>query len=237
MDRLTQARETYGLAVTSMHAAAAAIEDAPEDVTTDQITELEVAFTAAESEVTESQAVVSRFERTAAARAIVIPATTDTGLSVAIVDEPMTYRRHGEHSFFTDMLRSSLRNDTQAHERLTRHMAEVRTADPERFALSSTDAAGGQLVSPVFLNDLFVDLATAGRAVANAIGSRPLPDNTDSINIPTLATGTAVATQVDNGAVTATDATFSTLAADVKTIAGLQRRLPATHRPCGPGCR
>jgi HK97 family phage major capsid protein len=136
--------------------------------------------------------------------------------SVRVNGEPATYQRNGQHSFFRDLVRQD--KDVTAQERLQRHQREA----ADHFDLSSTDSAGGYLVAPLYLQDEFVDYARAGRAVTNAIGPRALPPNTDSINIPKLSTGTAVADQADNAAVQETDATFGTLAADVKTIAGMQ---------------
>jgi HK97 family phage major capsid protein len=91
-----------------------------------------------------------------------------------------------------------------------------------QFDLSSTDSAGGYLVAPLWLQEQFVTLARAGRVVADQVGPRELPANTDSINLPRMATGTAVGNQADNGSVTETDATFDTISGDVKTVAGLQ---------------
>ncbi len=223
MDRLTEAREAYTRAVTAMHTAATAIDNAPEDVTPEQLAELDTAFTTAETEVTQTRETVERYERTAAARAVVLPEPApEPTPTVEVTDEPLTYRRGGEHSFFTDLLRVELRNDRAAQDRLSRHMVELRAERPEQFALSSTDAAGGQLISPIYLNDQFVDLLTAGRTVANVIGSTPLPGGTDSINVPNIATGTTVADQADNTAVSATDMTFGSIAAAVLTKAGMQ---------------
>jgi HK97 family phage major capsid protein len=118
--------------------------------------------------------------------------------------------------------------DMDAGARLARHHEEMRVERPRaaqraQFDLSSTDSAGGYTVAPLWANEEFAPLARSGRPVAEAIGIRPLPPNTDSINIPTIATGTATATQSsDNAAIQETDATFSTVAADVKTIAGMQ---------------
>jgi HK97 family phage major capsid protein len=145
--------------------------------------------------------------------------------------EPLTYRRNGNFSMFTDLYRVSKSGDSQAGERLTRHAREMaferglKTGDlpaDARFDLSSTDSAGGYLVAPLYLQDQFVDYARAGRVVADALGPRQLPPNTDSINLPTMTGGTAVGVQADNASVTETDATFSTISGDVKTVAGLQ---------------
>lgn len=145
--------------------------------------------------------------------------------------EPLTYRQNGPHSFFTDLHRATKFSDPGAADRLNRHNREmafeqqVKAGDIPRdaqFDLNSTDATGGYLVPPLWLQEQFVTLARAGRVVANTLGPRPLPPNTDSINLPRMSTGTAVAAQSDNSAVQETDAAFDTIAGDVKTIAGLQ---------------
>lgn len=145
------------------------------------------------------------------------------------VKEPLTYRRRGEHSFFTDVLKRDLHHDPAAAERLSRHQREManerRVNNGEQYDLSSTDSAGGYLVAPLYLQNEFITLARAGRVTADVLGARPLPENTDSINLPRMATGTAVASQAgdaDGGAVTETDATFDTIAGAVKTVAGMQ---------------
>lgn len=140
----------------------------------------------------------------------------------SVKNEPLTYTQHGQHSIFTDLARRELHHDQAASERLARHQREMQVERAEKFDLSSTDAAGGYLVAPLWLQDEFVDLARARRVTADVLGARALPANTDSINIPTLSTGTATAVQADNGSVQETDAAFSTVAAAVKTIAGLQ---------------
>jgi HK97 family phage major capsid protein len=171
------------------------------------------------------------FEATAEARTIALPDTAPSGApesefshagstQARVTKEPLTYRRGGEHSLFRDLYNRDIRHDTGAAERLQRHIVEMEAEG--RFDLSSTDEAGGYLVAPLYLQDEFVDRATAGRVIADVIGARPLPPNTDSVNVPKINTGTSVADQADNGAVSETDATFGTLAADVKTKAGMQ---------------
>lgn len=156
---------------------------------------------------------------------------TPTRGRVEVTSEPHTYRRNGEFSVFTDLYRVSKSGDPQAAERLGRHAREmaferaVKNGDIPReaqFDLNSTDATGGYLVAPLWLQEQFVDLARAGRVVADVLGPRPLPPNTDSINLPRMSTGTAVADQSDGGGVQETDAAFDTVAGAVKTKAGMQ---------------
>jgi HK97 family phage major capsid protein len=139
---------------------------------------------------------------------------------VRVKSEPLTYSQMSPHGFFRDLARSTFSNDTDAAERIARHKREMAV---ERYDLNSTDASGGYLVPPAWLNEQFVDLAAAGRVVANTIGTRPLPGNTDSISLPTLSTATSAATQTADGtAVSETDAAFSVVTGVVKTVAGMQ---------------
>jgi HK97 family phage major capsid protein len=142
----------------------------------------------------------------------------------AQVTEGLTYRADGDASYFKDLVHVQLNmdGDGQAAARLQRHAAEVRTAQEYRD-LSRTDGAGGYFVPPVWLMNQWIDLARAGRATANLANIEPLPAGTDSINIPKVATGTAVAIQTaDNSAVHETDLTDTTVHAPVRTIAGQQ---------------
>lgn len=221
MESIESVREEYSKAVEELHSAAEAVESFDAEAAgeeTPSVDELKASFDAAEAKASELKSKLDLFERTQKAREVAIPDVSEESSTVEVKSEPATYRRGGEFSMFRDLYRRDVQSDSAAGERLERHTREM----ADKFDLSSTDSAGGYLVAPLYLQDEFVDLATANSVVANTIGTRPLPPNTDSINIPALATGTAVAVQADNGSVQETDATFSTLAADVKTIAGLQ---------------
>jgi len=237
-------QEQYRNAVAELHAcadrvdaAAKALDEAGEDA---DLSELEATLTTAGDDLAvarakadQFQARVELFERTQEARSIALP---DLSEDAGGEEDPggegteharpkggkaeLTYRKGGEFSLFRDLYNRDVRHDNAAAERLGRHMQEMEAEG--RFDLSSTDEAGGYLVAPLYLQDEFVDRATAGRVIADAIGVRDLPPNTDSVNIPKISTGTDVANQADNEAVKEQDATFGTLAADVKTKAGLQ---------------
>lgn len=221
MESLESVREQYSKAVEELQAAAKAVEEFDADAAQDEadfgLEELKAKFDESEAVANELKDKVELYERTQKAREVAIPDVSEES-TVEVKSEPATYRRNGEFSMFKDMYRRDVQSDSAAGERLERHSREM----SDKFDLSSTDSAGGYLVAPVYLQDEFVDLAAANSIVANTIGTSSLPPNTDSINIPALSTGTAVAAQSDNGGVQETDATFSTLAADVKTIAGMQ---------------
>lgn len=139
---------------------------------------------------------------------------------VRVGAEPETYRRGGQQSYFRDLTLVSLQREGSraAMERLERNGREV-----QERALSTTDGAGGEFVPPLWMINEFIELARAGRVTADRVRSQTLPGGTDSINVPRLATGTAVAEQAtQNSAVQNTDATTSSLSAAVTTLAGQQ---------------
>jgi len=225
---ITQLREAYSAAAAELHDAADAFQGAGADTSEEDLAALEARFDAAETAADAARAALDAQERVEAARdrtPIPVVPDNDSAPEARVVNEPLTYQAGNGRSIFRDMFRAEYSHDRDAAARLQSHIEEMRVERPGNrtsYDLSSTDAAGGYLVAPAYLQDEFVALARASRVYVNAIGVRPLPPNTDSINIPTMATGTAVAAQADNAAVQETDATFGTVAADVKTIAGMQ---------------
>lgn len=217
MPTIDDLRTEVDLKLAQFKAAGKAIEDADESADFDA---LQAAFDEADTQYVAASEKLELFERTAEARKIAIPEKPEPAKAepgkVEVKEQP-TYRRENQHevSIFRDLYRRDFQHDSAAGERLERHQREM-------FDLSSTDSAGGYLVAPLYLQNEFVAYRRAGRVVANVIGSRPLPPNTDSINLPTMDGGVTVAAQADGGTVSETDATFNTVAADVKTIAGLQ---------------
>ena len=227
---LVELREELDASLAAFTAASDAIKEAADDA---DLTALEATFKEAEERYTTARVehrkaterqerARKRFELTERANDALklteAPATAD----VKVKSEPLTYSRFSPNGFFRDLYRRDIAHDPQAAERLARHTREMEVEKRAKFDLSSTDSAGGYLVAPLWLQDQFVDLARPGRVVADAIGTRPLPPNTDSINLPTLSTGVSVADQSDGGGVSNTDAAFSTIAGAVKTQAGMQ---------------
>ena len=109
------------------------------------------------------------------------------------------------------------RNDPTAWARLNRHMTEL----VENRAISATDAAGGEFVPPMWLLDSYAPYARS-RIVGAALATNlVLPSGTDSINIPTITTGSKSAIQVGNNAsVTTRDLITSSVSGNVETFAG-----------------
>lgn len=145
-----------------------------------------------------------------------------TEARISVKAEPMTYRQGGQHSYFRDLALASApgRFDNEARDRLSRHAEEV--ALELRTTPNRTDGQGGEFVPPLWLVNQYVPTARAGRVTADLCQKIELPAGTDSIQIPKIATGATVAAQTDNGAVSNTDITTSTVSAPVNTYAGQQ---------------
>jgi len=138
---------------------------------------------------------------------------------VTVTSEPETYRKGGQASYFRDLYRATEKGDRQAAERLQRNDREVM----EQRAVTTTDGSMGEFVPPLWMVNDYVALARAGRVAADRVRHQPLPAGTDSISLPKVASGTAVAEQSSqNTAVQNTDATLGSVTASVATIAGQQ---------------
>lgn len=106
----------------------------------------------------------------------------------------------------------------QAQERLARHAQEIAV---ETRAGDTGDTAGGTFVPPLWVLGEFVGVARAGRVAADLARQMVLPAGTDSINIPTITTGTVTDVQAtENSAATTRDLVTSSTTADVTTVAG-----------------
>ncbi|WFF07247.1 phage major capsid protein [Micromonospora sp. WMMD1076] len=139
-----------------------------------------------------------------------------------VTSEPEVYRKGGQTSYFRDLARAQLSGKPDAIERLARNDRAMADSTEYR-ALTTTDGAGGDFVPPLWMVQDFIELARAGRVVADQVRSQPLPGGTDTISLPRLATGTAVAEQAtQNTNVQSTDATTNSVSAAVTTIAGEQ---------------
>lgn len=101
-------------------------------------------------------------------------------------------------------------------------MVEVER-EGELTARAQTTGGSSALVIPQYLVDQAALVARAGRPVANAINSLPLPESGMSIVIPRGTTGAAVASQAtENTAVQSTDEVWANLTVPVVTVAGQQ---------------
>jgi HK97 family phage major capsid protein len=228
---LAELRSAVIAAFEDLEASARALEAPAEDADLDA---LQSDFDAKEAAHRAACDAVERAERVEEARAAlpVQPEATPEA-DVKVVSEPLTYERHAPNSIFRDLVLAQ-KGNAPASARLERHSREM-TVEARSALVSGVDADGGALVAPLYLQSEFVTLARPGRKVVDAIGTRPLPPNTDSINIPTLDTGTAVASHSESGAVQDTAATFGTVTGAVQTIAGLQNVSQALVDRAVPG--
>lgn len=162
----------------------------------------------------------------------------DTGGGTIVLREQTTYDQFGDQSYFRDLVTVGL-NRTGAEEaerRLAQADKECRIDARDKVrregranvlrevrALTTTDGAGGDFVPPLWMVEEYITLARAARPTADRVRNMSLPKGTDSLNIPRIATGTAVAEQAtQNTAVQNTDATTNAVSATVTTIAGQQ---------------
>ncbi|MEW2302570.1 phage major capsid protein [Streptomyces sp. NPDC006655] len=138
-----------------------------------------------------------------------------------VKSEPEIYRSGlGGQSYFRDMWNARQNGDRDAMDRLQRNN---RGRQAEARALTTVNGAGGEFVPPIWLEKEFVRLARPARITGNLVPTQALPAGTDSINIPKVQTGTAVAVQgTQNTAVQQTDLTTGSISSSVTTIAGGQ---------------
>ena len=142
--------------------------------------------------------------------------------------EERTYRpddqRNGKPSFFRDLAMGQVFRDPSADARLARHAHENEVdglAGPQQRAIGTGAVSG--LVPPEYVTEQFAELARAGRPVANALQSMPLPDTGMTVNVSRITTGTSAASQAtENSAVSETNADDTLLSPPVVTIAGQQ---------------
>ncbi len=219
-----------------MEEALEALENAPEDA---EIAELEIAFN---DERDAHDAAVASLERAEALEEAkrnlpVEPAETDADPALAertgdtrVTNEPLTYDGKTGRSMLRDLYSAKYEYNMDAQERIRTHGKEMAKRglagpigpDAQERAISTTDGSGGEFVPPVWLQEEWIKLPRAARPIANTLNRQPLPPGTDTINIPKVTAGTAVAVQTDGGAVQSTDLTTGSVTGAVQTIAGQQ---------------
>ena len=156
------------------------------------------------------------------------PAPTGGGgapATVRVGAEPMTYRQGGPHNFLCDAYAARHMGDRNAADRIERNNAEM-TLELRGDGVEVRDvgtSAYGALVVPQYLVDLVAPKKRAGRPFADSVRDIPLTDEGMVANIPRITTGTDTAVQAtENSAVQETDMDETTLAVNVRTIAGQQ---------------
>jgi HK97 family phage major capsid protein len=141
------------------------------------------------------------------------------------VTEPLTYRKDNqrEHSFLRDVAHA-YQGDPHAQERLRRHEIDTRKElrDWERRDVTAAGGAAG-FVPPLYMGQLWAEYPRENRPFADIVQKMDLPAAGNSITIPRLTTGTAVAVQqTEADAPQETDADETTLTVGVRLIAGQQ---------------
>jgi hypothetical protein len=105
----------------------------------------------------------------------------------------------------------------------------------ESRAPNRTPGQGGYFVPPLWLVDEYIPALRPGRVAAGLCRQMPLPEGTDSINIPKVSTPTLTGIQqADNYPVVSRDFTDTFVQANVKTIAG-QEDIPIQLIEQSPG--
>ena len=142
-----------------------------------------------------------------------------------VTDAPVytpTSGANGGPSYFRDLWLATRNANRDAIDRLTRNDRAV--ADQlTRAGLTTVNGAGGEWVPPLWLEEQFVKYVRPGRKTADLCTKDMLPAGTDSINLPKMSGGTAVAFQgTQNTAINETDLTTTSISAGVYTVAGGQ---------------
>lgn len=140
---------------------------------------------------------------------------------VEVMSNEAVYRPdRPERSYFMDLYQSKIKSDRAASDRLAQHSLHVAT---ESRDINTTDTSGGEFVPPAHLVEQYVAKARAGRVTADLSSKFALPGGTDSINIPAITTGSAVAAQSSqNSTLQETDLVTANVAAPVRTFGGIQ---------------
>ena len=222
--RLAQARAAHQDALKRMHDAANEYENLPDGTSDEDAEKASQEFDTAQAETERAKSDVDKLERVARARADA-PLPVDSSpeekrhAGEVTTKEPLTYRKDNAMSqhYFRDLAKSD-RGDHKAAERIQRHGREV---EAERRDITRVDGAGGEFVPPLWLIDKYFDIARPARTTADLVSKMDLPGGTDSINIPRVTTGAAVAIQAsDNANINEVDMVTATVNAPVRTIAG-----------------
>lgn len=187
---------------------------------------LEIEITARAERITQVEAQATRsHEAAAATRALGVGGTGSGGLA-RVMRESGPYRPDHTRSFFADLAYARMGN-YDAVQRLhenARHAATYGGNGGLTRALSATDGAGGDFVPPLWAQDMFVELARPGRVTADLCTRAPLPEGTDSINIPRIVAGTSTDIQgTQNTQIAEQDAQSASIQSSVYTIAGGQK--------------
>jgi len=141
--------------------------------------------------------------------------------------EERTYRqdqdKRGKGTAFLTDVASAFRGNTQARERLERHMDEERVERGVQVERATTTAAYTGWVLPQYLVDLNAPAAVAGRRFADICNHHDLPPQGMTAYLSKITTGSSVADQASEGeTVSETDMDDTQIPISVRTAAGSQ---------------
>lgn len=238
--RLEEARQAWSNAVERMEDLDIQLQGLPDSTEPEVVSALEERFNDAKVEAERKRQDYARAEIIQGARTISAPSNEENEAAdeqrgvvtldetrrggtarVTVGKEPVTYERTNTNGnfYFADLFEAG-RGDLGSQQRLQRHRREVMV---EKRDLSSTLGAGGDFEPPIWMMDEWTNVIRMGRPFANSLNNQGAPPPGQSINIPRLVTGTAVAAQADLGAVQMTDATTGSFSIPIKTLAGQQK--------------
>lgn len=220
--RYTEARDAFARASTALDAISDDASDEDRNAAISAADETRAAATTAKAEL-------DTLEKIERAKADLKPVAADVIATLLagdiVVGREEDVYREDRGGFFLD-LALAREHSPEAIERLHRNnkmqiglREERRRAGKEVRAISQTATAGGEFIPPIWLAD-YAPKLRAGRAFLNALGTRPLPGKTNSINLPAITTGSTAAVQTDGGAPSNTDLVTAALTAQVQTVAG-----------------
>ena len=225
-EKINEARVAVDEALDAFEAAVFAVGQATD---AEEVAAAEDRAAEAEAEVTRRRKMLERYNDIAEARAaqpVMVPvdeAPADDNtpevrsMDVRVTREESVYHPDRPYSFFRDLYHAH-KGERDAQDRLGRHKRETEARDLS----SSSDTGGQDFVPPIYLEDLYVEVNRQARKVVNTIPTLPLPDSGMVISLPKLDTGVSVAASADNGTVSETDATTSTISVNVRLFAGQQ---------------
>lgn len=224
LDRLRGQHDEIRARVEGLQTAAVA---ADRDLTEDElrsVTEDGAKATALAAQIESLHEQETRAAKVAALAPIAPPAAVETRGVVHTQDrDPGHYRTvkdGGTHSFFADMYKSDQNRDESARQRLTEHTRALSVG-----AGSGNTIAGGGIVPPRWMTDLFLPLSRQNRVLSAQVTALPLGDDPRAIVLPKQTAGTdaVVAAQVEGQAVSGADAyNTSTETLTPAAIAGKQ---------------
>lgn len=217
-------REAYNDAVKRMNDADAEVDKAlaelPADATEADIEAANEPFRAAKEEADRRKKNLDQAEERAKAREsykpVELPADDAEEKRHAAAKGSLkvesVYRPDRGTSFFGDLFRALDLRDTAAAERLGQNDAQMRDFS------ASTD---GQFIPPQYLADRWAEFPRADRPFADVVPKAPLPANGLTVTIPKVSGGASEAVQTaQNGAVSETDPTVTSVTAPMVTVAG-----------------